>query len=47
MLEYRNGISKYYKGINLNVEPHDIIVTTGGSEALIFTLNSILDQEMS
>ena len=43
MFEYRNGISKYYKGINLNIEPHDIIVTTGGSEALIFTLNSILD----
>ncbi len=40
---YREGIANYYQNINLDVLKEDIIVTTGGSEALIFTLNSILD----
>ena len=33
---YRNKLSKYYKSININIEPSEIIVTTGGSEALTF-----------
>lgn len=33
---YRNKLSKYYKSININIEPNEIIVTTGGSEALTF-----------
>ncbi len=41
--KYREGIAKYYQNIDLNILKEDIIVTTGGSEALIFTLNSILD----
>ena len=41
--EYRKGIANYYQNINLNIKKEDVIITTGGSEALIFTLNSILD----
>lgn len=33
---YRDKLSKYYKGIGINVNSDEIIVTTGGSEALIF-----------
>lgn len=33
---YRNKLSAYYKSININIEPNEIIVTTGGSEALTF-----------
>ncbi|TNF47372.1 MAG: pyridoxal phosphate-dependent aminotransferase [Bacteroidetes bacterium] len=33
---YRNGLSAYYKNTGINVDPEDIIITTGGSEALIF-----------
>ena len=42
---YRKGIAKYYNNLNIKVSYQDIIVTTGGSEALIFCLNSILDPE--
>lgn len=40
---YRKGLVDYYKksGIELNFE--DIIVTTGGSEAILFALNTITD----
>ena len=40
---YRDGIANYYQNLNLDIFKKDIIITTGGSEALIFTLNSILD----
>ena len=33
---YRNKLSAYYKSININVESSEILVTTGGSEALTF-----------
>jgi aspartate aminotransferase len=33
---YRNGLSAYYIKTGINVKPEDIIITTGGSEALIF-----------
>ena len=33
---YRNKLSQYYKSIGVNVDSNEIIVTTGGSEALIF-----------
>ncbi len=41
--EYRTKISNYYKQHNISVEAEDIIVTTGGSEALLFALGSITD----
>jgi aspartate aminotransferase len=33
---YRNNLSKYYQKTGINVNPEDILITTGGSEALIF-----------
>ena len=41
---YRKGLASYYQGIGLDVQASDVIVTTGGSEALSFAMGSILDQ---
>lgn len=41
--EYRKKLSAYYRANDIDVDEHDIIVTTGGSEALLFTLGSITD----
>lgn len=41
--EYRKKISNYYHKNNIPVEANDIIVTTGGSEALLFAMGSIAD----
>jgi len=43
--EYRVKLSKYYKNNNINVTEDNIIVTTGGSEALFFTMGSIADTD--
>ena len=40
---YRKKLSVYYKQNDIEVTEKDIIVTTGGSEALLFTLGSITD----
>ena len=40
----REGLSKYFHGKNLPVQTDDIIVTTGGSEALLFTFGSAMDE---
>lgn len=34
--EYRDGLAEYYKTKNIDIEADTIIVTTGGSEALVF-----------
>jgi len=41
--EYRTKLSKYYIKNNINVTADNIITTTGGSEALLFTMGSITD----
>src|SRR5690554_4163515 len=41
--EYREKIAAYYHKNNIPVEADDIIVTTGGSEALLFAMGSIAD----
>jgi len=41
--EYRTKIANYYAKHNINVISDNIIVTTGGSEALLFTMGSITD----
>ncbi len=41
--EYRTKLSNYYKKNNINVTANNIIATTGGSEALLFTIGSITD----
>lgn len=40
---YRNKLSQYYKSHHINVEAQDIIITTGGSEALLFAMGSTMD----
>ena len=40
---YRAKLSNYYKSHNLPVDLQDIIITTGGSEALLFAMGSIVD----
>ena len=42
-LEYRTKSAGYYKKNNIPVEANDIIVTNGGSEALLFAMGSIAD----
>ena len=42
---YRQKISKYYKTHNIDINQDDIIVTTGGSEALLFAFGSIMDHD--
>lgn len=41
--ELIDAIRSYYKKINVDLEPEDVLITTGGSEALLFTCLSILD----
>ncbi|MFP9114263.1 pyridoxal phosphate-dependent aminotransferase [Flavobacterium sp. RHBU_3] len=40
---YRNKLSASYKTHGVDVNPENIIITTGGSEALLFALGSTLD----
>lgn len=40
---YRKGLSDYYKKTGLLIETEDIIITTGGSEALIFGFMTTCD----
>ena len=42
--EYRTKLAGYYKKNNIKVTSNNIIITTGGSEALLFTFGSIMDQ---
>ena len=41
---YRRKLSQFYLQQKVNVNFEDIIITTGGSEALLFALGSIMDQ---
>lgn len=41
---YRTKLSQYYKNHGLPIEVADIIITTGGSEALLFAMGSTMDQ---
>jgi len=40
---YRTKLAAYYKKNDIHITSNDIIITTGGSEALLFTLGSITD----
>ena len=42
-LSYRRKLCQYYRNHDISIKPDDIIVTTGASEALSFTLNVICD----
>ena len=41
--EYRTKLAAYYRDKEVDVSHRDIIVTTGGSEALLFAFGSIMD----
>ena len=40
---YRKGLASYYQSLGMDVNFDELMVTTGGSEALLFALNSCLD----
>ena len=40
---YRDGLSRYYATVGVAVTPEEIMVTTGGSEALVFAFMSCLN----
>ena len=42
---YREKLSQYYKNQNLPIDSQNIIITTGGSEALLFALGSTMDTD--
>lgn len=42
---YRKKLALFYTNQNVNVSFEDIMITTGGSEALLFALGSIMDPE--
>ena len=43
MAAYRTGLVEYYKTKDINIEPTDLMVTTGGSEALVFAFMTCLN----
>ena len=43
ILSFRQKLAKYYAGFNINVSTEDIIITTGGSEAVLFAFMACLD----
>lgn len=40
---YRKGLATYYQKLGIDIDYNEVMVTTGGSEALLFGLNSCLD----
>ncbi|NEV93269.1 pyridoxal phosphate-dependent aminotransferase [Psychroflexus sp. YR1-1] len=40
---YKTKLAKYYVKKGIDIRPEELIVTTGGSEALLFTMGSITD----
>lgn len=43
MISYRKKLVEYYRKFGIDVTPEEMIVTTGGSEAILFAMNSCLD----
>ncbi len=41
---YRESLTEYYKSVDINVNKDEIIVTCGGSEALVFAMLSVLNK---
>lgn len=42
-LSYRKKLTEYYNKLNYTVSPEDILVTTGGSEAITISMQTCLD----
>ncbi|PVX51068.1 aspartate aminotransferase [Balneicella halophila] len=43
-VSYREKLAKYYNNIDIPVTSDDILITTGGSEAILFALNTCCDE---
>jgi len=43
ILSYREKLCEYYSRFNINITPDEIIVGAGASEAILFAMNSCLD----
>jgi aspartate aminotransferase len=41
--EYIDSLVRYYRGVGISVEPADILVATGGSEAISFAFDAVAD----
>lgn len=41
---YREGLARYYKSVGIPVEASEIMITTGGSEALLFAFMTCLNE---
>jgi len=44
LASYRNKLSSYYSKLHYSIKPEDILITTGGSEAITITLQTCLDR---
>ena len=40
---YRKGLAKYYKGVGIDVDENDMIITAGGSEAITIAMMACLN----
>lgn len=40
---YRRKLAEYYKGVGIDVDFNELLITTGGSEAIVFAFQSTLD----
>jgi len=43
MLSYRKKLAEYYKRVSIDVTPDEMIVTTGGSEGILFAMMSCMN----
>ncbi len=43
ILSYRKKLAEYYKKVGIDVSPEEMIVTTGGSEGILFAMMSCMD----
>jgi len=43
ILSYREKLVDYYNKYNIHIEPNDIIIGAGASEAILFAMNSCMD----
>jgi aspartate aminotransferase len=43
MLSYRKKLAEYYHKVGIEVSPEEMIVTTGGSEGILFAMMSCMD----
>jgi aspartate aminotransferase len=40
---YRKGVAKYYQNLGIDIDYSEVMITTGGSEAILFVLLATLD----